>query len=101
MNGASQFWYRNLPVFFSLFSNLPPPQTTTFNISTIMSTDWTTIFFKTLTKYVLKYIEARGDQAARAQILKKCGKVIMDSPLHEEQEIELPEALCYVSFSFH
>jgi hypothetical protein len=91
----------DLPDFFSLISNLPPPQTTTFNISTVMSTDWTSIFFQTLTKYVMKYIGARGDQAARAQILKKCGEVIMNSPLHEEQKIELPKALCYVSISFH
>ena len=65
-----------------------------------MSTDWTAVFFKALTKYVLKYIEARGDLAARAMILKKCGEVITNSPLHEEHDVELPENLCYVSISF-
>jgi hypothetical protein len=65
-----------------------------------MSTNWSINFFKPLSKYVKRYIKARGDPVARAKILKKCGKVIAASALQKEQDLELPENLCYVSISF-
>jgi hypothetical protein len=66
-----------------------------------MSTDWTVLFHETLAKHVQEYIEARGDPAARAQILNNCGEDITKSPLHGEQVIELPQHLCSVSIPFH
>jgi hypothetical protein len=66
-----------------------------------MSTHWTVPFDETLAKYLLQYIEAHGDSVARAQVLNNCQEDITKSPLHEEQDIELPKDLCWVSISFY
>jgi hypothetical protein len=66
-----------------------------------MSTNWSVVFEKTLAEYVQQYIEAQGDSAARAQVLKNCQEDIIKSPLHKEQTIELPQHLCWVSISSH
>ena len=64
-----------------------------------MSNNWSVLFHKTLAEYVWQFVEARGDPAARAQVLKDCQKDITKSPLHEEQVIELPQHLQLVSIS--
>lgn len=66
-----------------------------------MSADWYVIFFETLAEYAQLYIEACGDPAARAQILKDCQDVITKSPLLKNQAIELPQLLYWVSLSIH
>jgi hypothetical protein len=66
-----------------------------------MSTNWSVSFDETLAEYVAKYIEARGDSATHAQILLDCQENITSSPLREEQDIELPQHLCWVIISFH
>lgn len=71
------------------------------NISTIMTTNWSVLFHKTLAKYVWQYIRAHGDPAARAQVLSDCQKDIRKSPLHDELDIDLPDDLRWVSISFH
>ena len=69
--------------------------------TTIMSTNWSILFDKTLAEYVQQYSKAYGDIAARAQVLKDCQEDITRSPLHEEQVIDLPQLLCQVSISSH
>jgi hypothetical protein len=96
---ASQIWYRNLPENFPLFLTTTVNYLSNFSIT--MSTDWSVLFDETLAEYVQQYIEACGDTAARAQVLKDCQEDITKSPLHEEQDIELPEHLCWVSILFH
>ena len=66
-----------------------------------MSTSWNVLFYESLAEYVQLYVEARGDPAARAKILKDCGNSIMMSPLHGEQVIDLPEHLYRVRISHH
>ena len=66
-----------------------------------MSTHWSVPFDETLVKYVWQYIEAHGDSATHAQLLKDCQKDIAKLLLHKEQDIELPENLCQVSTVFH
>jgi hypothetical protein len=66
-----------------------------------MSTDWCVLFFECLAEYVQQYIEARGNPAARMQILKDCQVAITKSSLHEDQVVELPEHLHLVRPSFH
>jgi hypothetical protein len=70
-------------------------------IPTIMSTNWSVVFDKTLAEYVQQYSEAYGDIAARAQVLKDCQEDITNSSLLEEQVIDLPQLLCQVSISSH
>ena len=102
----SQIWYRGPPVLpenFTLAS--PPPQLTHSSQPTqhllIMSTNWSVSFDETLAEYIVKYTLACGDPAARAQILLDCQEDIINSPLCEEQDIELPQHLCQVIISFH
>src|SRR6267154_2959493 len=71
------------------------------NIFIVMSTNWSILFHETLAEYVQQYIGARGDLAARVQILKDCQKDIAESTLHEEQVIELPDHLHWVYIPFH
>lgn len=66
-----------------------------------MSTDWRVIFDKTLAEYVQQYIKAQGDLSARLLVLRNCKEDITKSPLHDEQTIDLPERLCWVSISSH
>jgi hypothetical protein len=66
-----------------------------------MSTHWTVPFDETLAEYLPQYIEARGDSVARARVLNDCQEDITKSPLHEEQDIELPQYLRWVSILFH
>jgi hypothetical protein len=66
-----------------------------------MSINWSVVFYPTLAEYVQQYIEAQGDPAARAQVLKKCQEDIVKSPLHDGQTIELPQHLDWVSISPH
>jgi hypothetical protein len=61
---------------------------------------WSLFFDETLLEYVQQYIEARGDPVARAAILKDCEDSIADSPVHEDEDIELPENLGLVSTLF-
>jgi len=58
-------------------------------------------FFNTLAEYVQQYIEACGDPIAREKILNDCKEDITKSALHEEQAIELPQHLCWVSILFY
>jgi hypothetical protein len=66
-----------------------------------MPADWAVLFYETLAEYLQPYIQAHGDPAAREAILKDCEDNITNSPLHEEEDIELPEHLCLVSISSH
>lgn len=66
-----------------------------------MSTHWNVLFYGFLAEYLQPYVEARGDWAARAKILKDCGESIMKSPLHGEEAIDLPEHLHRVSVSHY
>lgn len=61
-----------------------------------MSTNWSVQFDETLAKYLQQYIEARGNTAARTQVLESCQEDITKSPLLKEQNINLPEHLCLV-----
>lgn len=87
---------------FSLFPHSRALTLTNYlNISTIMPTNWSVLFHKTLAKYLWQYIEAHGDPTARAQVLNDCQKAIRTSPLHDELNIDLPDRLHWVSISFH
>jgi hypothetical protein len=66
-----------------------------------MPAEWNVLFDKTLAEYLELYVRAHGDAAARAAILKDCEDDITNSPLHEEEDIKLPEHLRLVSISFH
>ena len=66
-----------------------------------MSTNWSVSFNEILDEYIMKYILACGDPAAHAQIFLDCQEDIINSPLCEEQDIELPQHLCQVIISFH
>lgn len=66
-----------------------------------MSTTWSVIFEETLAKYLQLYIEAKGDSAARSQVLKNCQEEIMKSPWHEDKTTNLPQHLNWVSISSH
>ena len=65
-----------------------------------MPANWSVLFYKTLAKYAQQYVEARGDIAARHQILKDCEDDIIKSPLRKKHVVELPDSLCYVSIFF-
>ena len=78
------------------------PNSLLSTISIAMSTyHWSVFFDETLLEYVQQYIKACGDPVARAVILRDCEVCITDSPMHEEEDIELPINLGLVSISFH
>jgi hypothetical protein len=72
-------------------------------MSTERTEQWDVIFYDILAEYAEQYIEARGNPAARAEILEDCAEEITISPLHSEkkEKIDLPEDLSEVIFSFH
>ena len=54
-------------------------------------------FNSILFNYVQKYARARGNIKSRAQILKDCKGEIINSPLREDNAVELPSGVCLVS----
>jgi hypothetical protein len=96
MCDASHFWYYSFPKSLTLFQT---PNLPTISAFFVMSTNWSVLFYQTLAEYVQQYIEAQGDPAARAQVLKNCQEVITMSSLHKEQSVELPQHLDWVSIS--
>lgn len=65
--------------------------------SSTMSAHWSLLFFETLNEYVEQYIEAHGNPAIRAQILKDCGKDVAKLSVDKGHIIKLPKCLSEVS----
>ena len=72
----------------------PLPNNSTSNTLPAIMPDWSVTFYDTLAEYVQAYIEA--EEEVRAQILITCRDEITESPLLQEQEVELPTSLCLV-----
>ena len=52
---------------------------------------WTIVFAKILTAHEDEYIAQRGDDKARAQIIKNCLSAILDTPQAAHPSVPLPD----------
>jgi len=60
---------------------------------------WTVVFAKILADHQEAYIKQRGDDKARAQILRDCRKEILDAS-QDQPSIALPDHLRMVSTEY-
>ena len=73
------------------------PLTTIHNSRLLIMSNWSVLFDSILFNYVQEYARAHENVESHAQILKDCKGEIINSPLHEDNAVELPSGVCLVS----
>ena len=62
---------------------------------------WTIVFANILAAHEDEYIAQRGDDKARAQIIKNCLSAILDTPQAAHPSVPLPDNFRLVSTLMH